>query len=329
MNWVKFLGDKIEFPHNSQMYLKQALACVGQEKHEKALEYIAKAYELDKRNHINHFYTITLSTLERYEEALEIANEQKSFYLGSEQDALLYTMLLIKNNQFLEAEHLIQQNNLQLDSLLDQEWGNLKKELNLKRELVNFEIEMRKKTTKSRLTDIGQYTPMEQSEIIQHAMDLDLSDLQSFASMIFSNPFISGQIQRSYLEVLIEKNDTNNYSFSWFNQSKLISPNELFLFRETPTVQKIDEILEDKLHKYPSLFEIVKNEVINDLLLLYPFIEETITDLNFWINCYIEQFDYSKELALDTAPVDPEQEEMKRWIENLNVIAQRNLTREQ
>lgn len=309
------------------MYLRQALASIEDDAYDDALEYIRKAYDIDPNPHINHFYTLTLSTLGRYVEALNVANEQKKFYLEHEQNALLYTTLLIKNNLFIEAEHLIQKNNLHSYSLFNQEWETLEKELDLERELVSFEIDMKNKETKRKLMDISQYSMMDQIEIIQEARRLDLPDLQMAAAVIFSSPFLSGQVQRSYLEVLIEKQDGQTYSFPWFNQHKLICPKELATFRDTLIALKVESKIEDKLLKQPTLSEIVKVEIINDLLLLYPFIEEVVTDMDYWIDCYIEQLDYSDEPSSEVKVMDSTEEEaaMRQWLKHLTVHSQRSI----
>ena len=318
------MGDKIEFPFNNRMYFEQAVEHIEKNEFEAALECIEKVYAENKGNIVNHLYTLILYTLDRFEEALEIASEQKDFYIEQEKHAVLYTTLLIKNQLFLEAEVLIQDHIINTYSFYYPEWHKLEKELELERELINFEIEMEKNRTKRELTELDSYSPMKQSEIVENARHLELRDLQISATLVFGNPYTSGVTQRGFLELLVEKKDTNEYLFPWFNQQRNIIPNELEVFDQTPTVKQMDQLLEEKLHKYPSMFELVKNEIINDLLMLYPFIEEVITDIDYWINCYIETMDVSNQLEIDTTPLSDEQKEIKKWVEHLNRLAQRN-----
>lgn len=306
------------------MFWKQAMLNIENNKFDRALPYVEKIYETDKSDYTNSFYVSLLFTLERFEEALEIANEQKVFYLTNEEHRIIYGLLLVKNKQFLEAELLIRQNKTDTYSPYKNEWTNLEKELELERELVAFEIEMEKIKIREKLNAIGSYALTEQAEIIQAAYELPLKDLQIAAQNIFANSFIAGNIQRSLLEVLIEKEDSNTYSFQWFNQYRKICPNELQLFSNTLLVKNIDEILEHKLHKEPSLLEIVKAEIINDLLLIYPFIEEVVTDIDYWVDCYIAFFDNSNELNQKTIPSSDAEEQMHKVIEQLNTIASRH-----
>lgn len=318
------MGDKIEFPFNNEMYLKQAAFFIEKDDYEQALKYVEKVYETDQSYPINEFLTLILFTLEQYEQALDIANEFKDLYLENEHQALMYTMLLIKNHKFLEAEVIIQNHRTESFLFLNQEWENVERELNLERELVNFEIEMKRKEIKNKLSQISNYSLMEQTKIIEDARLLTLDDLQEVAVQIFNNPFIAGNISRAFLEVLIEMGDENYYTFSWFNQTKKICPKHLSLFNQLPIIQEMDDILEVKLQKNPSLFEVIKAEIINDLLLLYPFVEETITDYDYWVSLYIAQFDDSDQNQSKLTPSSLEKEKLTQWIQKLNQIAQRN-----
>ena len=322
------MGDKIEFPFNDRMYFERAVEYIEKNNFEEALECIEKVYVNDKGTAVNHLYTLILYTLERYDEALEIANEQKDFYISQEKHATLYTMLLIKNQLFLEAEVLIQEHITELHSFYYSEWQSLERELNLERELVNFEIEMKKQATKKELIELDTYSPSKQTEIIQKARDLELQDLQQRASSVFTSPYISGMTQRAFLELLVEKQDPNKYLFPWFNQQKEVIPKEIHSFDQVEIVKKIDDLLSRKLHKYPSLFDVVKMEMVNDLLLLYPFIEDVVTDMDYWVDCYIEHFDFSDQLKIDTTTQIDEQIEMKSWINRLHQVAGRNLKTE-
>ena len=187
---------------------------------------------------------------------------------------------------------------------------------------------MKKEKTKKQLAEISHFSMLEQAEIIEDAKELELKDLQVVATLIFANPFVSGQTQRSFLEVLVEKKDDTIYQFPWFNQQVQIKPRDLHVFSEVNVVKNIDQLLEEKLAKYPSLLEIIKVEVINDLLLLYPFIDETITDLDYWIDYYIKQFDYAEEFNKDVTPHTKEESKMKKQLEQLDIIAQRQHTLE-
>lgn len=317
------MGDKIEFPHNDRMYFEQAVNYVATNQFEEALNCMETVYANEQNPTTNHLYTFILYTLGRYEEALEIADEQKAFYVENEKNSILYTIMLIKNQLFLEAEVLIQEGLLTIDPLLLEEWENLERELNSERERSHVEMEAQKKKTRSELREIASYSPIKQSEIIEEARALELEDLQEIAPTIFSNPMVSPLTQRAYLEGLVEKKDKQEYPFLWFNEQRKIIPSEIERFDQTPTVGQLDEILEKKLHKLPSLLEVVKVEMVNDLLLLYPFIEEVVTDLDYWVDCYISELDFSEQLDVDSQPKTEEQEKINEWVQKFHQMAHR------
>src|SRR5699024_819499 len=97
---VKLLGDKIDFPFNNQMYLAKATACIENNDFEQALTYIEKIYATEKSYAINYFYASILYSLERYEEALEIADEykrdRKSTRLNSSHVSISYAVFCLK-----------------------------------------------------------------------------------------------------------------------------------------------------------------------------------------------------------------------------------------
>ena len=320
---VKLLGDKIDFPFNNQMYLAKATACIENNDFEQALTYIEKIYATEKSYAINYFYASILYSLERYEEALEIADEYKSAYLKSEEYILVYTILLIKNHQFLEAEAVIQKK--KNDPLLfhEQDWQNIQQELQHERESFQMALDLKRKETKNKLLQMDRFSLREQVQLIEEAYTLDLADLQEVAVQLLNHPYISGQLQRGYLEVLIKKGDENCYSFSWFNQIKEVCPKDLKVFNELPILKEMDSILEDKLQKNPSLFQVIKTEIINDFLMIYPFIEETITDISYWVDLYIGYFNTSSTIDLKETPINSEQKQLKRWFDQLSQNAQR------
>lgn len=316
------MSNKIEFPYNNKIYLRRALKSIEQEHFEEALNYIEKVYETNKTQYVNRIYTFVLYTLERYEEAFEIASEHKTSYLEDEHQIFMFVLLLIKNHQFIEAEAIIQKET-ENTSFNKEKWETIKQNLRLEREQLSLEIERKRKETITKLNEIGQYSMFEQSQIINDAHLLKLKDLQKIAPNIFSNLFVSGNIQRAFLELLIKMRDETEYYFPWFNEMKVICPKNLMIFEQLHTIPEINKALENKLHKTPSMIEGIRGEIINDLLLLYPFVDEVITDVNYWVDSYIFLFDPSNQMNKKLKPKNEEQKKLQDWIERLNIIAQR------
>lgn len=317
------MGDKIEFPLNSQRYFEQALQFLENQQYEKAVVCLEKVYATEKTTQINHIYTVILYTLDRVEEALEIASELKEFYMKNEKETVFYTMLLIKNHLFLEAEVLIQNHLSNNHSPYKSEWQNANKELVLERENVHFQMELEKKETIKALNEIENYSPSKQTEIIQNARQLNLPELQRAAQTLFLNTQVLPATQKAFLELLIEKEDTNNYLFQWLDGPRQIVPKQLKTFQELSILEDITDSLGTKLEKNPTAIEIIYTEMLNDLLLLYPFVEEIVTDANYWVDSYLKAFNLLDIPFNDPLPVSKEEQQMEKWLNYFNQLAHR------
>ncbi len=311
------MGQKIEFPLNGQTYLKQARALFVEDKLEDAIRCAKKAYELDQETETNRFYVHLLATAGKFEEALEIMNLEKEYYKSDEYYTSYYVNLLIKNNKFIEAEYLIQKYKKNAEGFHAIDWNILEQELINKRNMFNLEESQRNIQTKKSLAKLEQYPLMEQARYIHEASNLELSDLQELAPLIISNSNISGDIQRGYLEVLVQKRDSHTYLFPWFGEMRKVCPADLLEFEDIPIVRELTPIIEKKLHKHMDLHLLVKMEILNGLLLLYPYVEEVVTDLSFWIDSYITELDDLQVTNIERISVNQEQQEMKKWIKKL------------
>lgn len=318
------LGNTIKFPLDSAAYLRKGRLLFKEGKNEEALILIEKAYELNKEIEINVFYAFMLSRFERYEEALEIMDQEKSMYLNSESHASLYTEMLVNTQRFIEAEYIIQKYKQDPTKIDEHTWENLEQALVEERKLANLKADARRKEIKKSLRELEQHSHMVQVRKIKEAEVLDLSELQEVAPIILISADISGTVQRYFIELLIQKGDKNVYSFMWFNQIKEVCPVELTKFSDIELVYEITEVIEEKLVKYPDLEMRVKIEITHDLLLLYPYIEETIKDVDFWVDAYISELDFFDYVKIKRMVVTKEQQDMMKWINYLNIIAQRN-----
>lgn len=319
-----YLADKIIFPLDSAAYLRKSRKYLKEGKDEEALHSIEKAYELNKDIQINLYYVLMLSQLERYEEALDIMSKEKHFYTNNESHALFYTKVLIKVQRFIEAEYIIQKYKNDPATIHERAWNYSEQDLIEEREKTNIELSVRRENIKRSLRELEQYSHMVQVRKAKDAQILDLPELQEVAPVILISSAISETVQRSFLELLIQKDDQNIYSFQWFNQIKKVCPAELPKFSEIELVDEISKMIEEKLVKYPDLEIRVKIEMMHDLLLLYPFIDETITDVDFWVDAYINTLDFFNYVKIKPMIITEEQQEMMKWIDYLNTIAQRN-----
>lgn len=318
------MGERLEFPGNSEMYLKQVTEHVKNGRLEEAHLILKKVYASDQSKKIVYLYSNVLLSLGREAEALEMVNAHKDEFLSNEVNRVHYAMLLIQNLLFIEAEALINENISDRSSALLEDWLEAQMMLELSREAFNVEVEKQKKYAKEELQNIESYTPMKQAEIVKNGRDLALHELQEIAPFLLTNPYVFSDTRSAFLEILIEKGDPTEYIVPWFNEEKALIPKETALFDRNPKVQEIEEVLANKLHKHPSLYKVIQTEIIGDLLKIYPFISEVVTDVYYWVDHYIHLFDYSQQLQIDITPKNSEQEALKKQIERLTFTRIRN-----
>lgn len=318
------LAEKINFPLDSEAYLRKGRNFFNAGKKVEAIKYIEKAYELDNDPQTNLFLACVLGHYHKYKEALEVMEQEKSFYIDNESHAMVYGKMLIKAHIFLEAEFIIQKYKNDPTKVNKVTWELLEQELIQEREAFNLKESTRKKRVKRTLRTLEEYSQMVQIRKIEEAKLLDLVDLQELAPTILVNADISEIVKRAFLELLIQREDQNSYSFLWFNEIRKVCPADLLNYSEITLVHELNERMEEKLAKYPDLYLRVQIELMHDLLLLYPYIEETITDIDFWIDAYISELDFFNHAKIERLVPTKEQEEMQKWIDYLNTLSQRN-----
>lgn len=317
------MGDKIEFPLNNEIYFKQAEEYMLKKEYGIALDKIQKV--TDENPEVAYLHALILYYLEEYEEALEKLNEYKDSYLQNEKYALSYVMLLIKNKQFVAAEAIILEHLSIEMTTFHSEWQLLEMELHTSREQYNKEIEQKKSQIKYALLNMGYTSPLEQTQVITEAKILDLYELQPLAQGVLLNTQVTPLNQRAFLERLIEKKDTEEYNFYWFGQLKSLIPATLSRFEDTPIISDIENILVRKLEKHPEYIEPLYIEMMNDLLMLYPYVEDVIHDSNYWVNLYLNHYDDLYSLELDVDPKNKKQSDMQEWFLQLNKMANRTI----
>lgn len=316
------MSKKFNFPHNNKVYIKNIISNIQNNKLDEALNLTREAYKKEKNFDNNYLYMYILSKMNKYREAYDIACDFEEDYLKNDITKQAYILLLIKTHHFIKAEYLI----LKIEESVDtskNEYHDLKEKLEDEKLKVERVLQKRKHDIKLKLLQIADYSEIVQQDIVRKSHVLELDTLQKSANYIFMNPNLSQRIKKSYLEILIIKKDPNKYEFEWFNKSIEIYPIKLKTFDKLLNEINFDNLLSMKLEKAPSLFEVIRYEMINDMLLLYPFVEETITNFNFWIDQYIKYFD-SSYVTTDEVSIDPqEKEDMEKWINKMHLLSQR------
>lgn len=317
------LGDKIVFPLNGKRYFEKGTEAFEKGEREKAIKYLDKAFKYTNNTEVNLYYAFVLSVYEDYKKTLEVMNQKKDFYINNEKQASFYTEILIKNEHFLEAEYIIQKYLLNLTTV-PKIWKKLEEELDAERKMFNIEEKERKRELIKSLSNLSADTSLVQSKKIKEAETLDLETLQKLAAGILIDYQIDAKVRRAFLELLVRRKDKKSYSFLWFEQVRELCPANLKTFDDIDLVHELKARLKEKLIKYPDLYYLIDTEMTHDLLLLYPYIDEVIEDLDFWLDLYIVKLDFYNHSNTTRMAVTKEELKMKETVEYLHIISQRN-----
>lgn len=172
--------------------------------------------------------------------------------------------------------------------------------------------------TKDKLQNLEKYTYSEQKEIMETAKLLKLTDLQQVAPKIFNSPVLDMLTQRSFLEVLISKEDPTTYKIRDYNEYREIVPKDSYILIEHPYIRAISTEVEARLDKNPALNDMLHREIISVLSLFYPFIEEAIPDIQYFVDYFVEKYDINDTVTKDIEVKTVDQEKVDETLAILN-----------
>lgn len=311
------MGEKIEFPKNYIMYLKKAEQNLQQNEAITALHYIELAYAIKKEPNVNALYVSILVQLERYQEALEVAEDFEPMYKNDIQQNALYLFLLIKNQRFVTAESYLKEATekerlptekiVQLESLL-------KEEIILKEKQHQADMDELQK----RLFSLAELGLEEQLKVVEEAVHLNQSELVTAIPFVMDNPFVNQIVKSFYLQTLISKNIDYDFQFTTCGIEEDINPSKLTAFNEHPIILAVNERLDQSLEKNPSLLMAIKPELNFNLLKVFPYLETVIENANEWVNLSIQFYATEYEKPHINPSLSGREKRMVDWIKKLS-----------
>lgn len=272
------MGKKIEFPKNYAIYTNKALKSLQSSDYEKAIFYLKKAYAIKNEESMNVLLVSSLFQNGQIREALETAEEKKSFYEGNERRLLVYVELLLANNNFLQAQKYIDDYSKRTDSPYHETWVKLDQELYKKRKETGQIQKEKEEVIVKYLFSLASVTNEEQFKLMNQADQLSTQNLQKVSTSVFNNPYVHPLAKSTLLSILIERKDSTHYSYSWFGKTKMIVPSHIMAFDKNEKVQRLIAITNQFFQQNPSLCELVMSELKLILLLLFPFIDDVISN---------------------------------------------------
>lgn len=310
------MGQQINFPKNYQAFLKKAMQQFQEGHLEEACQLFQTAYSIKKEPMVNTMYVSALYQLGDYQQAKEIADDNKELYQKDEDLYGFYTSLLIKNQLFVEAERIIQKHLLhQEQQEVNPVWETAQLELEKERYRVEKEKEIRAQELVKNIFAMGGKTFDYQSSLVKQMGELNGELYSLSAKSILSNPFVNEIVKSTVLEGLINQNRREEFDLFWFKEKRVVIPAQLTSIEANQTVKQLMTLLREQYEDVnPSLYQMLMQEINLQFLLLHPYIDEIITDVNTWLDLCLERFDSSITTQIKE---DSQRQLMSKWIERL------------
>nr|WP_278842433.1 hypothetical protein [Melissococcus plutonius] len=289
------MDNKISFPKNYERYIELGQAAMDAKNTEAALDYFLKAYAIHQDFSLNFLIVSMYLGSEQPKTALTIASELKKDYLSSVDSLEFYIQLLIQNHQFIEAHILIN------DQLLLKKTKNIKPFIALKKQVCQTELLYQQFET-SKITELEQnlkilqtYSYFEQLTIIKQAVQLPKERFIKIGKEILLNSDVHYLVCSWLLNEFEKLNLTEKICFLWIDQKTYqVIPANIGDPMDSEICQRVLLYLEKELiNDHPILLLELKEEIQLHFVLLYPLIDQIITDPKLWTISYISFYDHS------------------------------------
>lgn len=311
------VGEKIEFPKNYELYLKQAMEQFNAGNMQEAANYFKEAYSIEQDKTVNTFYVTALYQIGAYRKAKEIADTQFVFYQSEERLYAFYTSVLIKAHFFDQATQIIKKELTKMKNLDSIAVWQALSEMNINEKAEDeHQKEKRHQEILKNAFSMGNQSFEKQAQTIKEIETLPLDLFIKAAKTLLANPFVNGIAKASVIEHLILHQVNESFTIEWFTEQRTIVPIKLTMLAKNKTVQIVAALLKEEIENNdPVLYQAIHQEANLHFMLLYPFIDEVITLPDYWIDLYRERYeiDYQAEMIDSTAHLL-----MKEWMKKLN-----------
>ncbi|MGM9892456.1 hypothetical protein [Limosilactobacillus sp.] len=208
--------------------------------------------------------------------------EQPAVFTSERQDAELAVRLLLHNQSYIAARLFINELPLAWQTPL----------LSLVVDSENQAREKYQTTLQTRLRSfyhLGDCSLAEQQERVSDAQQLPLQEYLTGAQFLLRDPFTHQLIKASLVDTLRQLGVDEQVTVRWLDgQEYQLVPADVLAIDEQPVVRELRARLAAELgNQNPSELQLANQELQMQLMILYPLIEQKITDATGWIQYLI------------------------------------------
>lgn len=237
--------------------------------------------------------------------------EQPAVFTSERQDAELAVRLLLHNQSYIAARLFINELPLAWQTPL----------LSL---VVDGENQAREKyqtTLQTRLRSfyhLGDCSLAEQQERVSDAQQLPLKEYLTGTQFLLRDPFTHQLIKASLVDTLRQLGVDEQVTVRWLDgQEYQLIPADVLAIDEQPVVRELRACLANELgNQNPSELQLANQELQMQLMILYPLIEQKITDVTAWIRYLIARI-RGEQVATNPA-TEQLQDQLSKIIDDLS-----------
>lgn len=221
---------------------------------------------------------------EQYARAFVYLVEQPAVFATDQQNARLAVRLLLRNQSFISARLFI--------SELPVKWRE-----DLLHLVETGEQEMREKfqtTVQTGLRSfyhLGDCSLNEQQERLSTAQQLPLAEYLTGAQFLLRDPFTHQLIKASIVDTLRQVGVKKSLIIRWIDGEEYpFVPAGLLAIDDLELVHALrSELVNQLANQNPSELQLANQELQMQLMLLYPLINNKITNVKQWVDCLISR----------------------------------------
>lgn len=281
----------IDFPNKHQRLLKLGQEALSKKQPLKAIEYFSEAYEMEADFSLNMLLANCYLEIGESANALRYAEEYKNEYSQDCQTAVFYLQILIGNRLFLEGYHLLKKIKKN-DGFSEEAYQELA-DLLARNEAAYLELQQREiQQLRGEFQNFPERTFIEQAALLKKARKLPKEIYFQETVDFLVNPQVFPIIRGKILEEFVYLDFPGKVHFlTVFDTEEDIDCQQLSLPEESRQLQSLVTWLRKHLENQdPVLLEGILEEVYVFSSLLFPKIDDIITDSQLWGGSYLQEF---------------------------------------
>lgn len=291
-----------------QQLMARAQTEMKQENWHDAAETLATVYETLATFDINYRLVTALSMDEQYQLAASYADDFLMDYLASEPDFRMIVALAVQNQNFVYAQQLAmlwQDDTIQADVLA---------EIRVAEDHARVDMANTFQTIARQFYHLSDYSITEQRDRYESARHLPVAEFIVGACYLLVDPYATPIIRATLLEDLQKLQVSEPVQYRWLDDNLYtIQLAELPLLTDSEIFEVIADYLDEKVGQDdPIALEMLAQQVRFELTLLYPRVDEVVTDPEGWVEASIDQY-YERHNFSEMA-------EQKKWHETVREL---------